>query len=181
MRSAKFTNPEHTMGEFVLADGTVTSGPMPPLGGVARDEFVLFIEDGGVVAPFVGPALDDVKARLRAAIDTAAEAERLKYITPGAGQAMVYEAKRTEVARWHSLGDPLNPSPDLFPWAAGRSKTFGLPVKDVLLEWSLQADGWAGIGIAIEAVRETAKAAIAAAKDEAAARAVVAGVTWPAP
>jgi hypothetical protein len=130
---------------------------------------------------YVGPSLAAVKAQLKAVVDAAAERERMKYLTAGEGQALVYEAKRTEVARWHSLGDPLNPVAELYPWAAGRAATFDVSIHDVLLEWAGQVDAWTAIGIAIEAVRESAKAAVDAAEDEAAARAAVDGLAWPSP
>lgn len=143
---------------------------------VGRREFVAWLAAGN--APDA-PLLVDVKAQGKAAIDSAAEAERLKYITAGAGMALSYEAKRTEAARWHNAGEPASPDAVIYPWAAGRAATFDTTIAAVLAEWLAQANAWAAIGIAIEGVREAAKTAIAAAEDEAAARAVVAAIAWP--
>lgn len=137
--------------------------------------------DSMVRATPPAPTLDELKGRLRELVDEAAERERLRYITAGAGQALVYEAKRTEVARWRARGEPAEPAPVDFPWAADRATRRDAALVDVLAEWSAQADAWAAIGIAIEHVREAAKEAIAGAADAAAARAIADAIEWPAP
>jgi hypothetical protein len=117
------------------------------------------------------------KAQVIAAIDDAAERERLKYITPGSGQALVYEAKKAEVARWNSS----NASEASFPWAKGRADRLGVSVLEVIATWEAQAGAWATVGIAIENVREAAKEAAAATKDDDAAMAVLDAIEWPRP
>lgn len=130
--------------------------------------------------PPSAPPLEYIKAAARRTIDSAAEAERLKYITGGSGQALVYEAKRTEVARRRANAE-LTLDAANFPWAASRAENFNTTIADVLVTWGVQADAWADIGRAIENVREGAKAAIDAAEDEAAVNAVVANLVWPTP
>lgn len=130
--------------------------------------------------PFAGPPLDDVKARAATQIDAAAEREREKYITPGAGQALVYEAKRTEVARWHNAGDPAEPDAALYPWAADRADRLDVSIAEVLSVWAAQSAAWAAVGIAIERAREAAKEAVTAVEDAAAVQAIVDGLAWPA-
>jgi hypothetical protein len=117
------------------------------------------------------------KAQVLAAIDEAAERERLKYITPGSGQALVYEAKKAEVARWNSSND----SEASFPWAKGRADRLKVPVLEVIATWEAQARAWAAVGISIENVREAAKEAVTAAKDDEAAMAVLDVIEWPQP
>ena len=126
------------------------------------------------------PSLAEVKAEIKARVDAAAEAQRLLYITPGAGQALVYEAKRTEASRWFAAGEPTSPDAATYPWAAERATRLGTTVASVLTEWLAQASAWATIGRAIEGAREGAKEAIAAAGDEKTARAVLDGLNWPA-
>jgi hypothetical protein len=115
------------------------------------------------------------KAQVLVAIDEAAERERQKYITPGAGQALVYEAKKAEVARWNSSSD----SEAFFPWAKGRADRLGISVSDVIRTWEAQAAAWATIGVAIENVREAAKEAVLAAEDDEAAMAILDAIKWP--
>ncbi len=54
--------------------------------------------DGDTWAPPAGLSvpINDLRAAAKAAVDAAAEAYRLTYITPGAGQAMAYTQKRAE-------------------------------------------------------------------------------------
>jgi hypothetical protein len=138
--------------------------------------------DGAVVEYEPAPAPPvDVKAQLKTLVDAAAEAARLRFITPGTGQALVYEAKRTEAARWHAAGEPAEPDAALYPWAAARAATFSMTVAAVLAEWLAQANAWGAVGRAIETLREGANAAIAAAETEEAARAIATAILWPAP
>jgi hypothetical protein len=136
---------------------------------------------GNVTEPADMPSLADVKAQLKAQVDVAAEGERMHYLTPGSGQAQTYELKRTEVARWRNAGLPAEPDAGLYPWAADRADSFGMSVHEVLTEWAARADAWVAVGIAIERVREAAKAAIDEAGNEAAARAIFDAVAWPSP
>jgi hypothetical protein len=167
-----------TATDVVIRTSDGASIPNDPANG-DRARYQAWLDAGGAPDPFVRASLASVKAQLRAVVDGAAEAERQKYITPGAGQALVYEAKRTETQRFRALGDPANPGAGNFPWAAGRAATLGTTIRDVLVEWGEQADGWVAIGIAIESVREGTKAAITAAEDETVATAVLAQLAWP--
>lgn len=51
------------------------------------------------------PTLDAARQDAARQVDEAAEAARLRYITPGAGQAMEYEAAASEAAQ-HAAGAP---------------------------------------------------------------------------
>jgi hypothetical protein len=132
-------------------------------------------------ASFAAPALASVKAQLKAQIDSAAEGQRSRYITAGSGMALVYEAKRTEVSRWRSLGDPINPGADAFPWAADRAERLDKKIADVLAEWAAQADAWLRVGIALESIREAANEDVQAATTTEEAQAVFAAIIWPTP
>src|SRR5690606_32071172 len=67
----------------------------------------VFSEPGATTAP-----LELVKTRLKIMIDASAEVNRLKYITPGAGQAMTYEQKMDEV---RALAQDPDPDPANYP------------------------------------------------------------------
>lgn len=123
-----------------------------------------------------------LKASLKAAIDGAAEREREKYITTGAGQTLTYQRKADEAQRLDDrlAADPnYEPDPVDYPLLAaevGITAPTLVGVGQVVLA-ALQR--WLAIGGAIEAVRLGAKGAIDMAGDVAAALAVK--PVWPAP
>lgn len=128
--------------------------------------------------PFARPALDlaEVKAQLKAAIDEAAEAERQKYITAGAGQAMTYQRKVEEARR---LADDGEPDPADYPLLSASVGIDGADLAAVAAVVLGMDAAWAQIGAGIETARLAAKAAIDAAETEVAARAVE--IVWPQP
>lgn len=148
---------------------------------IRRQTYEAWLVAGGVPDPSVGPSLATIKADLRARVDAMAGAERAKYITVVPGQSEVYEAKKTEVARWRNAGEPADPSAALYRWAADRAVRLGVTIAAVLAEWVAQADAWTAVGIAIENVREGAKDAIAAAETLEAAQAIFNAIEWPEP
>jgi hypothetical protein len=175
--------------ENAVAYETTPENPPPGFEGhyiaVAHDRADIgWLWDGSTLynpnPPPVVP-LDDVKRQLKAAIDIAAEAQRTLYITQGSGQALVYEAKRAEAALWHDAGEPSSPVAATFPWANERAVRLSVTIASVLAEWLAQANAWAAVGRAIEGTRESAKEAIGAAQDEAAAAAAFHAVVWPTP
>lgn len=125
--------------------------------------------------------ISEVRAILKSRIDGQAEAARLAFVTGGSGQALVYEAKRTEAARWIAAGSPLDPSQENYPWAAARAKRKEQQIADVLAEWVQTAMAWAVVARAIEDVREAAKEAVGAAKSVDEAVAALADLRWPQP
>lgn len=52
--SARFTDPEHTMG-VMSVDGTDWHGPLPPNAGDLRAIYEKFVEDGGMAEGYVAP------------------------------------------------------------------------------------------------------------------------------
>ena len=55
MTSARFTNEDHTFGEFIRANGEVTNGPLPPNAGDIRAEYDAWIAAGNEPEPYVEP------------------------------------------------------------------------------------------------------------------------------
>lgn len=121
------------------------------------------------------PTLDQVKVSLKAAIDGAAEAERCKYITPGAGQAMTYMQKADEASRYLVTADPVGENFPLLSAEVGITAPTIVEVAQIVHGAYSQ---WQLIGAAIEAVRLGAKATIDAATTAQEAEAAAAPV-WP--
>lgn len=132
--------------------------------------------------PFARPTLDlaIVKAQLKRGIDDAAEVERLKYITGGAGQAMTYARKTDEARRAQAaIAAEEDIQPVDYPLLAATIGIDGNTLAEVAAVIIAMDAAWAQIGAAIEAARLGAKQAIDAAEDEATARAVA--PAWPQP
>ena len=121
------------------------------------------------------------KAAAAAEVDAAAEAARLRFITPGAGQSLEYAATEAEARAFvaaNGAGDP-----DDWPWinaerlAAGGAATMAQVAQQVLA----LADAWRATGAEIKRVRRAAKLQVEAATTIAAVRAAVTGAAWPQP
>jgi hypothetical protein len=136
-----------------------------------------YIYDGKAFAPPVTASLAAVKESLKSIIDVGAEAERLKYITPGAGQAMTYQQKADEAARYLAASAPKASDYPLLSAEAGITAADIAGVAQVVSAAFAQ---WQAIGGAIEAVRLGAKKSIDDASTIDAANAA-ARVTWPTP
>lgn len=118
--------------------------------------------------------LDVVQARLTKRIDDAAEAERLKYITPGSGQAMVYLQKKLEADAYLVDAKPDLTRYPLLSASAIDNATVADTAKTVLAT----ANNWTVIAATIEKIRLTAKNEIMTAKTVDEAALVVDRVVW---
>jgi hypothetical protein len=165
-----------TASDVIIRTGDGASIPNNPANR-DRIDYEEWLAKGNAPGPYVGPTLAEVKLHLRFLVDGEAERERLKYVTDGAGQALVYEAKRSEVNRWRAAGSPVALDAAMYPWASARAARREVSAHDVMVDWAAQVDAWVTIGVAIENVREGAKESIAAASTEGAARAVT--WSWP--
>lgn len=133
--------------------------------------------DGGTVTRVHASAPVDLaalKGALKAAIDAAAEAERARYITPGAGQALTYNHKAQEAARFATDAAPKAAD---YPLLAAEVGITGATLAEVAGVVAAAHAQWLAIGARIEAARLAAKAAVEAAESEAQARAVA--PVWP--
>lgn len=119
--------------------------------------------------------LEALKARALASVDAQAEATRQQWITPGAGMALTYEAKRTEAVK--ILSDPALALAN-YPLAAARAARLGQTLVQVAQEWKARADLWMAKAAEIENAREAAKEAIQVAGTKAEVEAILAGLTW---
>lgn len=91
------------------------------------------------------PELDEARAHYLATVDAWAETARLQYITPGAGQAMTYEAKHREAL----VGDG--------PLLRAEAEALDLTVAEVAQSVLDAHAAWQQIGASIEATRLRAK------------------------
>ena len=128
------------------------------------------LPDQPLPEPVTGTALEALKETLRRGVDAAAEQTRLRYITPGTGQAMVYLAKEEEARAVLALQVP--PTAGEYPLleadvGIGAAESVVAAAQTVV---TLAAQ-WRMVAAAIETTRLGAKAAITAAKNEAGARA----------
>lgn len=113
------------------------------------------------------------------AIDLAAEHARAAFITPGDGQAMVYQAKSAEASRYLALTEPPSDLAE-FPLMAAEVGITASTAGDLALLWKAMADSWLVTAAAIERLRLGAKRSVAEAstpEEIAAARMV----DWPTP
>lgn len=138
----------------------------------------MILEPGGGVA--------ERRLASLAEIDRRAEAARLRWITPGAGQAMEYKATEEEAERYVAAA-PAVRAGGAWPWlgaerAAQVGAATGAPtLLAVAQEVLSQRDQWVQVGCAIKTLRRAAKRAVEAATTPAAIRQVLAGLAYPLP
>jgi len=131
-------------------------------------------------APEIIP-LAATQTMLKNRIDIEAEAARMKFITGGAGQALIYERKRAEAENWLAATSPAATDYPLIKARAERLNPTTPDYAAVATEWKTQADTWMVVAAAIEDIREGTKEAIDAATTAADALTAASNLTWPAP
>lgn len=137
------------------------------------------VDSGGkptLIEPTKELPLSTVKQRAKSEVDRSAEAERMKYITPGQGQAMTYQQKVEEAKAYQAATNPKASDYPMLSAEVGITAPTLKQVVEVVLAAFLQ---WQIIGAEIEGIRLKAKKDIEEAKDEAAVRAVVEAIKWP--
>lgn len=115
------------------------------------------------------------KDALKAAVDIAAETERLKYITPGEGQALTYMQKSDEARRYLSAEEPVASD---YPLLSAEVGITAPDIGGVASVVHAAYSHWQQIGAAIEAARIGGKAAIEAAETGADAQAAYDAIVW---
>ncbi|MFS8051572.1 hypothetical protein QD357_01975 [Rhizobium sp. BR 317] len=182
---------------WIKADKTVFSSACGAVVGEDDETFVAWKENGGVPTPYPQDAegnesqaelaavlspygvyinLDAAKVALKTQIDAAAEIERLKYITSGAGQAMTYSQKADEASRYLAATQPVAAD---YPLLSAEVGITAADIAGVAAIVDAAFKQWQTIGAAIEATRLGAKKTIEAATDVASVEAVVAAIAWP--
>ncbi|MCJ7996052.1 hypothetical protein J5N58_16665 [Rhizobium cremeum] len=133
--------------------------------------------DGGapiVAVPHVD--LDTLKTTVKRAIDAAAERERMRHVTSGAGQAMTYQRKAEEA---RACLVATNPVPAEYPMLAAEIGITAATLEGVAQVVNAAYEVWLSIGAQIEAARLSAKNAINAAQTAEEAKAAAEAVVWP--
>ncbi|CAI9399037.1 hypothetical protein ANOBCDAF_00188 [Pleomorphomonas sp. T1.2MG-36] len=133
--------------------------------------------DGESWAPQAGPSvpLEDLRGSAKAAVDASAEAYRLTYITPGAGQAMAYQQKLTEAKAY--LADASLTAAEC-PHIFAEVGITGATAEAVARVVTEMHAAWQIKSAEIERLRLEAKAAIDAA-ESAEAISAAAVIVWP--
>jgi hypothetical protein len=117
-------------------------------------------------------------------VDAAAEAGRLHWITPGAGQALEYQETSAEAVRAAAAPDPLAAAD--YPLlaadqAAHAAAGVTLTLRQVAEQVAAQQTAWLTAATAIKQARLTAKRRIALATSQTQIDTILAGVEWPTP
>ncbi|WP_024899523.1 hypothetical protein [Brucella rhizosphaerae] len=142
------------------------------------EQHLLWSDGELVVDPALAITLATIKAALKVEVDRFAEIERLKYITPGHGQAMTYQQKVAEAQAFKAATNPKAADYPILSSEVGITADTLDEVANIVLAAFAQ---WQQIGAMIESIRLGAKRDIDAAQDEAAARAIIDAIVWPHP
>lgn len=108
--------------------------------------------------------LNEYKALARYKVDQAAEYARLRYITNGAGQAMVYQLKGAEAEAYITAGYPVDTSS--YPFIQAEMNATGKTKEQAADDIITQRNAWVALGASIEQQRLAGKGAVDAAIDE---------------
>jgi hypothetical protein len=131
----------------------------------------------------LGPSLSELKRQVEEQIDRDAEVARLRFITPGAGQALEYQATEAEARKFLVTEDI---DPDDYPFlqaevhAIEESTGHAPALVYVALEVLHNADAWRSVGAEIKRLRRSAKLAVSAATTAQEVR-QAAMIPWPQP
>ena len=155
--------------------------PPPALGDNQAYGEPELVQNGGrwkLFTPLVDIAeapIEAVRAASAAAVDAAAESARLRFITPGAGQAMVYQQKAAEARAILAGGDGP------FPHLQAEVGITAPSLAEVAAVVMAMENAWLAVSAAIEAKRLAGKRDIAQAQSQAEVDAILAAIEWPAP
>lgn len=148
---------------FIRLDGEgncigVSAGPQPDWTEVADDDprALAYLHPEGTV--------DGARAAAVLAIDGAAETARLRYITPGAGQALTYLEKERDARAYAAAGYPSG-SLAQYPWVDAERQATGQTGREAADTIIATADAWRAKGAEIDGARRAGKLAVEAAAD----------------
>lgn len=119
--------------------------------------------------------MSGAKQRVIAALNVRAETTRLKFITPGTGQAMTYLQKEKEARAWTTAADPAG-----FPIMQAEAVATGMTMDALASLVISMADAWLSVGTAIEANRRRLIVLIENAADQTTLDAIDVNAGWPA-
>lgn len=163
-----------TIGVYPIIETSVPEGHRSTGSALHWDAEAKTVTRVHATEPVPAGDLAAIKRSLKSDIDAQAETERARYITPGSGQAMTYQAKAAEAIRYHEASGAGE-----YPLLSAEIGVTGATLGDVAATVIAMHNQWLLMGAQIERARLSAKAAIEAAEDEATARTVQ--PDWPAP
>lgn len=129
--------------------GTAALQPLPEGAGL------VLVPRQVMTADWPNLDLAPLRAALAIEVDQQAEQVRLRFLTPGAGQAMTYTRKEAEARAFVADAGAAT------PFLAAEAPARGMTVAELAAEVIALADAWCLIGSAIEGLRMGAKTAIA--------------------
>lgn len=122
-------------------------------------------------------AIEEIQEAAAAEVDAAAETQRLRWITPGAGQAMTYQGKLAEAEA--CLRDPKEPTEENYPLLSAELGLRAATLREIAQNVVAIYRGWVRLAADIERVRLVAKADIRAAKSPEEIRSILERIVWP--
>lgn len=144
-------------------NGTTFDAPPSQLDGGDREPTAqeLIDADAGVVTAYY----DSLKTVAKNSVDAAAERARLRYITSGSGQALVYQEKGEQASAYVTAGYPADTTgyPFIEAEINATGKTKEAAADDILT----QRTAWISLGATIEQERLSGKKSIDDATDKA--------------
>lgn len=90
-------------------------------------------------------------------VDSQAERQRQRFISPGDGQAMSYLRKADQAAAYLQAESPDDAD---YPWLAGEAAEIGMDVPSFARYVARQNDIWGAVGPVIERLKAATKAAV---------------------
>lgn len=173
LRSCRYDGERH-----VRSDGANQSAgpvPWPEADALLADPDLAADIEALLNPPALEPTLTESIAAALQTIDDRAETARLRYITPGNGQSMVYQRKAEEAEKLQ-----LDSSPDAanYPLLSAEIGITGATLADVAAAVLETRNLWLAAAGAIETERLTAKRAVAAAEDTATVAAVINALSY---
>lgn len=177
------------MPDGVAAEFLESIGATP----ITAEQFALARPDPGAwrmtedgLVPSLPPPRDLEQERAKALIlvDQQAEFARLRFLTPGAGQALEYEATKQDATRL--LAANHEPIASDYPWLAAEqaalgSVGLGRSLREIAEAVQSQMDAWTTAGAGVKEVRRAAKLQLSGATTVAEVDTIMAGLSWPAP
>ncbi|MGY6215000.1 hypothetical protein ACW73L_07550 [Methylolobus aquaticus] len=154
------------MGALYIDHGThlrrLSDGALIPKEPENRDfalaQEALTVDAAAWAAPADLADMDATRATALVAIDAAAEGARLRYITPGAGQAQTYAQKLAQAEAYVAAGAPPDASP--WPFIAGEAEALEISPQAAAATIITTAEAWVTVGVAIERTRMAGKRAV---------------------
>lgn len=174
LRSGTVSEKDEPYAAWLKNGGTVTVWPRDDKGEQTDEALQEVLSPHGVFMA-TSTGLAALQTAMKAVVDARAESERLKYITPGQGQALTYQRK-SEEARRAALEE--NPNADDFPLLAASMGIEGDSIGQIANVVLAQDATWASVGSAIERDRLTAKRAIDAAITPIEIQAIIDALKW---